>query len=178
MKVIGICGSQRKGGNSEILLKAALARARECGCETEFIGLYDRDIEFCDGCCKCDVTQICEIDDDMKGVISKILAADAVIFATPTYFGDVSGTMKNFLDRLNPAGIDRKLRGKKVCIITVGASDPLLFERSLGTIKLFCDTQKMNVIGTMWAKAYKAGEVGEDKIEEAKELGERVAKSD
>jgi multimeric flavodoxin WrbA len=177
MKVIGICGSRRKGGNSEILLKAALARARECGCKTEFIGLYDKDIELCDGCCKCDVTQACEIDDDMKGIIKKIMAADSVIFSTPTYFGDVSGTMKNFLDRLNPAGVDRKMKGKRVCAITVGASDPLLLERSLGTIRLFCDIQKMSLVGTMWAKAYKPGDVGEDKIREAKKLGEKIAKA-
>jgi multimeric flavodoxin WrbA len=176
MKVVGICGSQRKGGNCEILLKAALARARSGGAKTEFIGLYDKDIEFCDGCCKCDTTSVCEIDDDIKGIIRKIMAADAIIFATPTYFDDVSGSMKNFLDRLNPAGIGRKMKDKKVCIIAVGASDPMLSQRAIGTIKLFCDTQLMNAVGTMWAKAYKPGEVGEDKIKEAEGLGEKLAK--
>jgi multimeric flavodoxin WrbA len=154
-----------------MLLKAALAKAREKGAETEFIGLHEEDVEFCDGCCKCDTTGVCGIDDDMKEIITKILAADAIIFATPTYFGDVSGTMKNFLDRLNPAGMGRKMKGKKVCIIAVGAADPALVERSIETIKLFCKCQLMEVVATMKVKAYATGEVGEDKIREAERLG-------
>jgi multimeric flavodoxin WrbA len=174
MKVIGICGSQRKGGNCEMLLKSALAKAREKGAETEFVGLYEKDIEFCDGCCKCDATGSCEIEDDMKGLIRKILAADAVIFATPTYFGDVSGTMKNFIDRLNPAGIGRKMKGKKVCIIAVGAADPMLVERSIETVKTFCKCQLMDVVATMQAKAYKVGEIEKGKFKEAEDMGERI----
>jgi len=174
MKVLGICGSQRKGGNSEILLKAALAKAREKGAETEFIGLYDEEIQFCDGCCDCDTRGVCRLNDDMEWIIEKMSAVDAVIFATPTYFGDVSGSMKNFLDRLNPVGVGRKLRGKKVCIIAVGAADPKLVYRAVETIKLFCECQLMDIVATMQAKAYKVGEMGEEKVKEAESLGEKI----
>ena len=61
-----------------------------------------------------------------------------------------------------------KMKGKKVCIIAVGAADPALVERSVETIKLFCKCQRMDVVATMKGKAYAAGE---DKIREAERLG-------
>ena len=50
MKIVGISGSPRKGGNTEILIKEALKGAEEEGCDTEFISLAGKDIKHCLGC--------------------------------------------------------------------------------------------------------------------------------
>ena len=55
-KVLGILCSPRKGGNTEILLKEALASAVERGAETELLIIYDKEIKPCDGCYACQKT--------------------------------------------------------------------------------------------------------------------------
>jgi multimeric flavodoxin WrbA len=178
MKIIGICGSRRKGGNSEILLKTALSKSKEKGVEVEFIALYDKSIKFCDGCCECDTTKKCHIQDDMDNIIKKLKEADGIIFATPTYFDDVNGSMKNFLDRLNPVGVDRELKNKKVGIIAVGGTEPKSFKRAIKTIEIFSKIELMKVVASMWAKAYKREEVRRNSkvMKEAENLGSKIAK--
>ena len=53
MRILGICCSPRKGGNTEILLREALEGAREAGCETELILVAGKKIAACDGCNSC-----------------------------------------------------------------------------------------------------------------------------
>ena len=58
MKIVGILGSARKGGNTEVLLDIALDEARERGCSTTRIVLRDKTIAPCDGCMGCAKTEI------------------------------------------------------------------------------------------------------------------------
>ena len=53
MKIIGICGSPRKDGNTEQLLGVCLEAARNAGCETELITLCDKSIKGCIACMQC-----------------------------------------------------------------------------------------------------------------------------
>ena len=68
MKVLGILGSPRLGGNSDILLEQALAGARAAGAEVEKITLYQKKISGCLDCGKCNETGICAIKDDMPEI--------------------------------------------------------------------------------------------------------------
>ena len=95
IKIIGICGSPRKG-NNEILLNEALKSAEKAGAKTDLIYLREKKIEMCDGCCECDTTKKCHLKDNMNDIINKIKKSDGIIFATPTYFDDINGLMKNF----------------------------------------------------------------------------------
>ncbi|MDD5422022.1 MAG: flavodoxin family protein [Candidatus Omnitrophota bacterium] len=99
VKVIGICGSPRKGGNSDILLDAALEGARTQGAVTEKIVLNDLNFKPCQACGGCDETGVCAIVDDMRSVYNMIEGADAVIVASPVYFNSVSAQMKMMIDR-------------------------------------------------------------------------------
>ena len=90
MKIVGICGSPRKG-NSELLLREALQAAERAGAETELILLREKKIEHCDGCLECDETGECRIKDDMQEIYPKLIDANAIMIATPNYYENVPG---------------------------------------------------------------------------------------
>jgi len=121
MKVLGICGSPRKG-NTEWMLEKLLKEVAKGGIETELILLRKVNIKGCDGCLSCEVggekrKGVCRIKDDMEQIYPKILAADALALGTPVYFEMLSGLLKNFMDRTCP--IWTKLAGKKVAGVAV-----------------------------------------------------------
>ncbi len=99
MKVLGIVCSPRKGGNTEILVREALAGAEEMGAEVEFLRVSDMNIVACDGCETCHQFGECRIEDDMQKVSEKMLAADGIILGSPVYFWSVSGQAKTLMDR-------------------------------------------------------------------------------
>jgi len=86
MKVLGVLGSPRVRGNSDILLDQALAGAKEMGARVEKIILSRKKILGCLDCAKCNETGICVIKDDMLEVHEKILKADAILHSVPLYF--------------------------------------------------------------------------------------------
>ena len=99
MKILGILGSARPGGNTEILLDIALDKARSQGEEASKICLRDLTIGPCDGCNGCFSTGECIIDDDMQQVYEKIRMADGIIWASPVYYWSMSGLTKMAMDR-------------------------------------------------------------------------------
>ena len=99
MKIVGILGSARKGGNTEGLLDVALGEARERGVSTSRVDLRDLAIRPCDGCMGCARTGECIIKDDMQEVYRQIREADGIIWATPVYYWSMSGLTKTALDR-------------------------------------------------------------------------------
>jgi multimeric flavodoxin WrbA len=120
MKVIGVIGSLRKGGNTEFAVKAALKAAATSGAEAEEINLADYSILPCDGCGVCK-SEECHIKDGMHAILPKIAAADALILGSPVYYGSVSGGLKCFLDRCRPLKLQgNRLKGKVGGAIAVG----------------------------------------------------------
>ena len=99
MKVLAINGSHRKGKNTARLLAAVLEEARFLGAETELLELKDYDIKPCLACNRCLRMIACSIQDDMQALAEKMLAADAIVLGSPVYIANVTGLMKNFMDR-------------------------------------------------------------------------------
>jgi multimeric flavodoxin WrbA len=102
MKAVAINGSPRKGGNTEILLKKALAPLAAAGWETEFIQLGGRPIRGCQACYQCFArknSRCSQEDEVFNQCFAKMVGADAIILGSPTYFTDVSAEMKALLDR-------------------------------------------------------------------------------
>jgi len=99
LKILGIVCSPRKGGNTEILVKEALAGAEESGAEVEMLRISEMEVTPCDGCMTCHESGECRIRDDIQKVFEKILVADGVILGSPVYFWSVSGQAKMFMDR-------------------------------------------------------------------------------
>jgi multimeric flavodoxin WrbA len=99
MKVVGIVGSPRKNGNTEILTAHTLAAIAEEGIETELIRLAGLDIKPCTACDYCRTEGKCNIKDDLNPVYEKMKQADGIILATPVYFGSATALMRACMER-------------------------------------------------------------------------------
>lgn len=103
-KILVICSSYRKGGNSETLADSFIQGARSAGNAVEKVRLADGQIAFCRGClcCQGEGVTSCVIDDYANVVSAKMHDADVIVFATPVYYYGMSGNLKTMLDRANP----------------------------------------------------------------------------
>ncbi|MFH1594287.1 MAG: flavodoxin family protein [Candidatus Omnitrophota bacterium] len=99
MKVLGISGSPRIGGNTDVLLEKALEGARSSGAETEKIILNSLNMVPCQECVKVENDGTCQIEDDFQNVYKSIKGADTVILASPIFFGSLSAQTKVMIDR-------------------------------------------------------------------------------
>jgi len=101
VKAIGIVGSPRKNGNTEILTEHTLRAIAEEGLETELIRLAGLDIRPCNACmvCREEEPQPCPINDDLLPIYNKMLEAEAIILASPVYFGSATALLKAFIER-------------------------------------------------------------------------------
>ncbi|KAF1075224.1 flavodoxin family protein [Methanogenium sp. MK-MG] len=103
MKVIGISGSPRAGGNTDTLLGALLAGVADEGAGTEYVSLRSYAITPCTGCERCRKDLTCtRFFDGMHLLYPKIEEADGLILGTPTYNYNITPEMKAFIDRLYP----------------------------------------------------------------------------
>ena len=122
MKVIGISGSPRKEGNTEILIKKVFDVLEGKGINTELISLADKKIQPCDACkyCRKNIGK-CHIQDDLAPILEKILNADGIILASPVYFGSVTAQIKALIDRAGyiARGMDAPFRRKVAGAIVV-----------------------------------------------------------
>lgn len=105
MKVLGFNGSPRKQWNTAKLLNKGLEGAASQGAETEIIHLYDLNFKGCLSCFACKTKGgksygKCAAKDDLAPFLKKIEEADAIILASPIYFGCVSGESRSFLERI------------------------------------------------------------------------------
>ena len=99
MKVVGIVGSPRKGGNTEILTAHTLKAIHEEGLETELISLVGLDIKPCNACRACDKEERCPIEDDLFPIYLKMKEADGIILASPVYYGSATALIKALMER-------------------------------------------------------------------------------
>ena len=100
IRILGIIGSPRVGGNTECLVAEALkAAGKEDGVETELVRLADKKIEACDACLSCKKTGECRIKDDFKPIFEKMVKADGIILGSPVYFGSATPQIKALIDR-------------------------------------------------------------------------------
>jgi multimeric flavodoxin WrbA len=122
MKFIGILGSAREGGNTEVMLDAALEEAQKNGVSVDKIPLRGKAVAPCDGCGGCTGTGRCIIDDDAQEIYQKMLESDGIIWATPVYFWSMSGQTKTLMDRTYALLFPKlQLAGKVGGLIVVAA---------------------------------------------------------
>ena len=99
MRILAISSSPRKNGNSETLLKQALAAAEPSCAQVELVCLRELCIHPCMGCNKCYEKDKCAINDDFQTLFEKTVSADHLLISTPVYFMSVSAQAKLFIDR-------------------------------------------------------------------------------
>jgi len=146
MKVVAFNGSARKDGNTAILINQALEELQKQDIETEMIQLSGQRIRGCTACYKCfdNKDKKCAVTEDaMNDHIARMLDADAIILASPTYFADVSAELKALIDRagLVARANDNMFRRK------VGAA--IVAVRRAGAIHAFDTINHFFLIGEM-----------------------------
>ncbi len=103
MKVLGVSGSPRCGGNTDILVNSALEVLAAEGLQTEFLSLADRPVKpcmACRGCFASDTIRCVQEDPAFEGVLDRFAAADGVLIGSPVYFGSATPQVMALLDRV------------------------------------------------------------------------------
>ncbi|MFQ3574765.1 MAG: flavodoxin family protein, partial [Thermodesulfovibrionales bacterium] len=131
MKVIAFNGSSRKGGNTSMLLRIVLEELESNGIDTELFELSGNKIQGCIACYKCfqNKNKRCAVDNDVVNeCIEKMLSAQGILLGSPTYFSDVSATMKALIERAgmvaraNDDMFKRKVGASVVAVRRAGAT--------------------------------------------------------
>jgi multimeric flavodoxin WrbA len=135
VKILGVCGSPVKGGNTEVFLSEALKTAEGLGdVATELVRLIEKRIGDCRHCNWCLSKQaegsFCNLKDDMLELYPKIIEADVILLATPTYGGRLSGYTAVFIDRWRALVLGKRYRG--VLRNKVGAALTVAWFRNAG----------------------------------------------
>ena len=103
MKVVAFSGSARKDGNTAFLVRRVFAELESEGIETELVQLYNKNLRGCNACLKCAETQdsTCpgQKDDGVNACIAKMVAADGIIIASPTYYANCTANTQALLER-------------------------------------------------------------------------------
>lgn len=121
MKILAINGSPKgKLSCTHIILAPLLEGMQKAGAETQVIYLSELNIKHCLGCFACwkKTPGICVIKDDMAKALPKLIEADMVIYGTPLYTYDMTGMLKNFLDRQLPLTLPAVEKNKALGGIT------------------------------------------------------------
>ena len=167
MRVLGLFGSPRRGGNTELLLEEALNGAKSEGAEVERIYLPDYTITPCKECHGCDQTGNCVILDDMQKIYPKLLEADVIILASPIFFYGVTAWAKALIDRsqalwarkylLKDPSLGKEGKKRKGFLISVGTTKgQKIFEGAILTTKYFFDVLNAEYVGELVFKGVEA----------------------
>jgi len=102
MKAVCILGSPKPNGNTAAILSEIERPLKEKGVDVVRYCLGECKINYCSGCKTCDKDGQCIYNDDVQQIVHDMFTSDLVIVASPSYWGDVTGQMKVFIDRLTP----------------------------------------------------------------------------
>ena len=184
MKVCILMSSPRKNGNTASMLTPFTETLKSNGVATTTFWLYDKKIESCIACRKCQQDHTifgCKHHDDMQEIFDSVLESDVMLLATPIYSWYCTAPMKAALDRLM-YGMNKYYgeergpsiwKGKKCAILSTCGYEPEkgadLFEEGM---KRYCKHSQLQYIGMCVARdlGYKAVFVSDDKIKMAREF--------
>jgi len=183
MKVIAFNGSARKNGNTAILIREVFSELDAEGIATEMIQLAGKTIRGCTACGKCfeNKNERCAIDNDCANkCIEKMVEADGIILASPTYFADVTAEIKALIDRAgyvsraNPDLLKRKIGAAVVAVRRAGAI------HAFDTLNHFFLISQMIVPGSSYwnigiGRAIGDVEQDEEGLETMRMLGRNIA---
>ena len=187
MYILGINGSPRIGGNTDILLDRALDGARSLGAKAEKITLNKLKFSPCQECENIRDDGSCIIEDDMQRLYERIEEADAIIIASPVFFGSLSAQTKMMIDRFQCAWrakyiLNKEIFGKKKVgvFISAEASDRKdFFENSKSIVKnLFAAINTLYKYELFCSGLDRKGDIFRhpDYLEEAYGLGQKIVK--
>ena len=186
MKVLGILGSPRREGNTEILLDEALRGASNHGGLCEKIVLRDLKITPCLEIYKCAEDGVCAIQDEMQGLFPKIIQAERLLLASPIFFYSVPALAKAMIDRCQSLWAKKyilklpvsPIADRKGVFISVAATrGKKLFDGVRLTVKYFFDAIDVAYSDELFVRgADEKGEVRDqpEALKAAYDLGQRL----
>jgi multimeric flavodoxin WrbA len=191
LKVMGIFGSPRRGGNTDTLLEETLKGTEKEGAEVERLHLTEFTITPCKECHGCDQTGECVILDDMQKIYPKLLDADVIILASPIFFYGISAWAKAFVDRcqalwsrkylVKDRSLGKEGKRRKGFFISVGATKGArVFEGAILTAKYFFDVFNAEYLGELVFRGIDAkGDILKhpEALQQAFEVGKRLVQN-
>jgi len=150
-EVLGIAGSPRRDGNTDLLLQQAISGANSQGAHTRVIILSELNIAPCRHCDGCWETGVCVIQDDMQWLSYELRKVDYLILASPIFFMGVTAQVKAMIDRCQalwvmkyvlklPVAINPHARRKGLFISAGSANFPELFQPAIATVRSWFTT--------------------------------------
>jgi NAD(P)H-dependent FMN reductase len=178
-RVLGIVGSPRQGGNTDMLVDEILRGAREAGAQVEKVMLGELAIAPCQACYECRKTGKCIQLDDMEDLLDKMKASSVWVLGTPVYWWGPSAQLKAFVDRWlakssEPART-ATFEGRRVILaVPMGDTDPATGRHVVGMFTDALDYVKAKLVASILAPgAYELGEVAKNReiLEQARRAG-------
>jgi len=177
MQVLGIIGSPRRGGNTEIIVDKVLAGAEGAGALINKVILNELNIKPCQACNTCYKEGKCKQEDDMVNLFDKMEQARLWILGTPIYWWGPTAQFKIFLDRwYSPK--HRTFRGKHVIlVIPLGGGHENYARYTVGILTDVLDYLGIELIETLLATGvnrYGAVRKKSNLLEKAKNTGKKA----
>jgi multimeric flavodoxin WrbA len=151
MLIVGICGSPKnERSNTRFLLEKALETVSDS--QTLLLNISDYNIQHCTGCDSCVRKKPCpqSADDDMPEIEKKLIGADGIIIAAPSYFTSVPGVLKDFMDRSRAMKMnDHQLKDKVFGAITYAGLRYGGQEHVVDVLNRYALGQGMIVVGSV-----------------------------
>lgn len=188
VQILGILGSPRRSGNTELLLDAVLEGAAEASAEVEKFALAEKKISPCIECGGCDETGICVQKDDMESLYAKIAAADVVVLASPIFFYNITAYTQAVVERSQACWVGKHVlkqgpfgaKRRKGVFLSLGATrGKRLFEGVQLVVRYFFDAIDADSCGALLYRGIEekgAIRAHPTALTEARELGVRLAK--
>lgn len=167
VRILGLCGSPRKGATEAVVREALHAAEQIPGVETEFMTLRGKKIAPCNGCGYCRKHHCgCVLKDDMQELIDRFIQADAYIIASPVYVHGITPHLAAFFSRLRPVAdrMPETLRSKFGAAVAVGGARNGGQEMAVTIMIQLMMTRGMNVVSGEY-RGYIGGKVWSDTAE-------------
>jgi multimeric flavodoxin WrbA len=153
---MGLVGSPHKTGNTAWIVNQILEGAKQQGAQTQSYSSSELDIKPCRGCLSChnNGDQGCVVNDDMQKLYAAIEDADAIVFGSPIYMGQMSGQAKIFTYRLfaaisprfSPHYKEKAVKKKLALTFNQGNPDASLFQTYIDYTKHMFEMLEFDVI--------------------------------
>jgi multimeric flavodoxin WrbA len=150
VRVFGIVGSPRRGGNTETLVDEVLRGAMEAGGHTEKAVLSEMDVRPCRACDACHSSGRCVIEDDMTLLLERMKDNRVWVLGTPVYWWGPTAQMKAFIDRWY--GIDRAFfRGRGVILVVPSSGGSIYARQTVEMLESIIPYLQMEHVRTIQA---------------------------
>ncbi|MDR0937517.1 MAG: flavodoxin family protein [Oscillospiraceae bacterium] len=175
--IVILSGSPRKNGSTERLVREFIKGASDAGKRVAEYRVADMKIAPCLGCGSCHQSGVCVHKDDMPQILDALRSADALLFASPVYYWNITAQLKTAIDRfysslrINPLTVKRA-----ALLLTCGNAAPDACEGSVVTYKRICRHQNWEDAGIITAQSLHSPEMldGRAELEQARELGKNL----